>query len=402
VWLHQFGALWSDFAYSADHAYAVSADASGSVVVAGLTYGAFPGSSRPPTNGDAFVRRYDATGAELWTRQFGTGGADRITASATDGMGRIFVAGYVNGALPGLAHVGTFDAFVRAYDPDGNELWTRQLGSVSFDTAQAIGVDPDGNVLLAGWTGGSLPGQTNAGLDDAFVRKYDPDGNELWTRQFGSSLRDSANAITADGAGNVVVVGHVGRALPGLVSAGAGDVFVRKYDRDGTELWTRQFGSIQSDLGHAVAVDASGNIFVAGVAGRALPEQVWIGADDAFVRAYDAGGTELWTRQFGTSAPDAARALTLTARGHVRVAGHVEGALPGQTSAGGNDAFVREYDTAGTELRTLQLGTSDGDRIYACDVGAIDHLFCAGDTLGTLEGQTSAGGFDAFVVRMRP
>ena len=51
-------------------------------------------------------------------------------------------------------------------------------------------MDSDGNVYVAGVTYGTLPGQTNSGNYDAFVRKYDADGNELWTRQFGSASFD--------------------------------------------------------------------------------------------------------------------------------------------------------------------------------------------------------------------
>ena len=50
-----------------------------------------------------------------------------------------------------------------------------------------VSVDDGGNVYLAGWTYGALPGQTHAGVRDVFVRKYDGSGTELWTRQFGTA-----------------------------------------------------------------------------------------------------------------------------------------------------------------------------------------------------------------------
>jgi outer membrane protein assembly factor BamB len=67
--------------------------------------------------------------------------------------------------------------------------------------------------------GHSLSGQISAGGDDAFVRKYNPDGQELWTRQFGSQGRDSAATVAVDDAGGVYVVGTTSGYLPGAAQA---------------------------------------------------------------------------------------------------------------------------------------------------------------------------------------
>src|SRR3989338_735964 len=52
-----------------------------------------------------------------------------------------------------------------------------QLGDFSFDEAVGVSVHSSG-VYVTGRTQGALPGQTSAGSQDAFVRKYDLDGNE--------------------------------------------------------------------------------------------------------------------------------------------------------------------------------------------------------------------------------
>src|SRR5207249_303356 len=107
--------------------------------------------------------------------------------------------------------------------------------------------DADGSVYLAGHVGGALPGQTNAGLQDAFALKFDAAGNLLWARQFGTVFDlDDATGVAVDGSG-VYVVGFIFGALPGQSNTGSRDAFVRKYDVDGNELWTRQFGSSSSD-----------------------------------------------------------------------------------------------------------------------------------------------------------
>lgn len=61
------------------------------------------------------------------------------------------------------------------------------------------------------------------------------------------------------------------------------DVFVRRLDPDGSDVWARQFGTTGNDVGMSVAVDASGNILVTGYAHGAL-EGSNAGGRDAFVR----------------------------------------------------------------------------------------------------------------------
>ena len=76
-------------------------------------------------------------------------------------------------------------------------------------------------VYLAGYLLGTFPGQTSAGLFDAFVRKYDANGNEVWTRQFGTSGTDEAHGI-AVGSSGVYVVGRTLGSLPGQTGQESG------------------------------------------------------------------------------------------------------------------------------------------------------------------------------------
>ena len=132
-----------------------------------------------------FVRKYDAEGTEVWTRQFGTSEQDYAVAVAVV-AGSLYVTGVTKGALPGQSVSGDTDAFVRKYDTEGNEVWTRQFGSSGADRPSGVAADAVG-VYVAGRTWATLPGQTSAGGEsDAFLRKYDTQGNEVWTRQFGA------------------------------------------------------------------------------------------------------------------------------------------------------------------------------------------------------------------------
>ena len=388
MWLRQFGTSGTDVALG------VSVNA-GNVRVVGSTTGTLPGQTSAGAT-DAFVRSYDSAGVEAWTRQFGGVGpaSDIVQAQAPDADGNVYVVGSVGGPLPGQTSAGSTDAFVRKYDPAGNEIWTRQFGSSASDVALGVAVDAAA-VYVTGHTDGALPFQTSIGGRDTFVRKYDFSGAETWTRQFGTPSLDQAFGISINSTG-VYVAGSTGGAFPGHTSAGALDCYVRAFDADGNMIWTRQFGTSVFDQIDAISADDNG-VYVAGRTAGTLPDQQTAGTQDAFLRRYYLSGDEAWTHQFGTAANDQAFAIAAAAAG-VYVAGSTSGALPGQVNVGVQDAFVRKYDAGGAEIWTRQFGTLATDQIFGISVRA-SSVYLAGVTGFALPGQTSAGGTDAFASR---
>jgi hypothetical protein len=393
AWTRQFGSpQW-------DRGNGIAVDASGNVIVAGATQGTLPGQTSAG-NWDMFARKFSPAGAEVWTRQFGSSALDWAFGVAADGSGNIIVAGATLGALPGQVPAGNWDIFARKFSPEGTELWTIQSGSSGSDDALALAVDASGNTILAGHTDGTLPGQTSAGYEDAYVRKLSPAGTELWTSQFGSPESDWASGVAVDASGNIIVAGHTDGTLPGQTSAGGEDAFVRKLSPAGVELWTIQFGSPALDRAWGVAVDVSGNIILAGHTDGTLPGQANAGGGDAFVQKLSPAGAELWTSQFGSLHEDRANGVAVDASGNIFVAGYTTGTLPGQTRAGFWDAFVRKLSPEGTELWTHQFGSSLSDEAFGTAVDRSGNAFVAGNTEDTLPGQTRAGFWDVFVIRL--
>ncbi|MDQ3956618.1 MAG: hypothetical protein M3285_13855, partial [Actinomycetota bacterium] len=341
-----------------DEAHAVAAT-SGGIYLAGDTHAVLPGQSSAG-DVDAFVRKYGPIGDVVWTRQFGSPSQDFARAVAATPSG-IYVAGFTRGVLPGQSSAGDDDAFVRKYDVDGNVVWTRQFGSAEFDIVAGVAATPAG-IYVAGYAESVLPGESSAGAGDAFVRKYDVDGNVVWTRQFGSASEDFASGVAAT-SGGIYVAGDTRGVLPGESSAGAEDAFVRKYDIDGNVVWTRQFGSADWEEVHAVAATSTG-IYVTGDSPGVLPGQSSAGGEDAFVRKYDADGNVGWTHQFGRRSYDSATGVRATPAG-IYVAGYTSRTLPGQTSAGYRDAFVRRYDAVGNIVWTRQFGSAGSDTAHA-------------------------------------
>lgn len=380
-WTTQFGTP------EADASWAVATQ--GALYVTGVTSGTLPGQTKTSGTVDAFLRKYDSDGHALWTRQFGSpdGASASGIAAAPEGV-------YVVGTLIGQSSGGNIDALLAKYDADGGLIWTRLFGTSGPDDARAIALDGS-SVYVVGAT--SLPDQATVGFD-AYLSKFSTNGTEAWTRYFGSSSDDFAEGIATDGSG-LYVVGRTGGLLPDQNSAGGvADAFIRKYDSDGNLLWTRQFGSRGYDDARGVAVDWSG-VYVVGSAEAALPGQVRLGTTSAFIRKYDAEGNEVWTQQFGSRLGAEAWAVAADDAG-VYVVGETHSALEGQGHRGGADIFVRKYDAGGTELWTQQLGSPGNDRALGIALSATT-IYIVGSTTDAFPGHTSAGDSDAFVVSLQ-
>ncbi|MCA9491354.1 MAG: hypothetical protein KC621_15590 [Myxococcales bacterium] len=226
------------------------------------------------------------------------------------------------GAYPGFTHLGMSDAAVVATGPDGVVTWADQFGTASFDAVDALAVGPLGTVYVAGDVHTApLPGQVANGVDDVFVRKYSSAGAVLWTRQFGTSTSDYVYDIAVGPTGDVWIVGRTYGVLPGQTAVDAPDTFVRVYDTDGNERWTRQmgFGNAGGDSAYGVVVDAAGAAYITGELPGAtvLAGQPHLGAGDAYLLKLDTDGTTLWERQFGTDGNDVGVAVVLTSDGDI-------------------------------------------------------------------------------------
>lgn len=369
----------------ADRAYGVAVDDS-SVYVAGTTSGAFVGYTNAGLS-DAFVRKMDKSGTEVWTRQFGTSGREDVWAVAVDDTG-VYVAGATAGSFPGNTSSGVQDAFLAKYDLNGLALWIRQFGSFGNDRILAI-TTAGSAVYVAGSSTGTLQGQTALGQMDAFVKKYTTTGLELWTRQFGTALVDEAWGVATDESG-VFVAGYTYGVLPSHTSLGGADAFIQRFDANGLAQWSRQFGTASDDL--ALDLSASDALYVLGTTSGAFPGHTPAGSGDVFVQKLAFSGVELWTRQFGTPASDVAWGVSAAAGGVV-LTGTTSGSLPAVTNIGSTDVFVRHYDVDGNEKFTRGLGTSLTDEGLSVvqDKGV---AFVAGSTSGALPGQTNVGGAD--------
>jgi len=383
---------------SNDYAYGVATDSSGNVYVAGGTNGGLDGNTNAG-NTDLFVVKYNSSGTKQWTRQLGSSSRDSANGVATDSSGNVYVTGMTNGGLDGCKNAGIEDLFVVKYNSSGTKQWTNQLGSSSRDSADDVATDSSGNIYVTGTTYSELDGNTSAGKADLFVVKYNSSGTHQWTKQLGTDRYDEARGVATDSSGNVYVTGYTEGGLDGNTSLGKADLFVVKYNSSGTKQWANQLGTWDTDFANGVATDSSGNVYVTGSTYRSLDGNTSAGNADLFVVKYNSSGTKQWTKQLGSSSNDYANDVVTDSSGNAYVTGTTYGGLDGNTSAGNADLFVVKYNSSGTKQWTKQLGTSSTDTANGVTTDSSGNIYVAGGTYGGLDGNTSAGVNDLFIVK---
>lgn len=401
-----------------DRGRAVAQDAAGNIFVAGSTAGSLSGNTSEDTS-DVFLTKWNNDGTRAWSRQTGSPKYDHGLSVAVDAMGGIFVAGVTAGALDGNTSAGSDDLFLIKWSDDGSKEWTKQWGTSKWDMGLSVAIDKDGNVYITGVTGGALDGNTSAGRSDVFLEKIDNSGVSLWTRQWGTDSSDSGYSVAVDVAGFVYVTGETMGELEGFTNGGSAcvqyysaphsptptkmyvpctDVFLTKFASDGTMVWTKQWGSEYNDAGRSVAVDSAGNIYVAGATGDYSDGNNIFGDQNMVLTKLGPDGTQVWTKQWGSTAQNGAMGVAISSTEAVLVTGYtyksLDGALP---AAGGDDVFLIKVDGDGTQLWAEQWGSVLDDYGSAVIVGSDGRIFVVGSTDSAFDGNLNMGGTDAFL-----
>lgn len=341
-----------------------------------------------------------------WTRQLGnTSATTHGEGIATDVAGNILVTGWTTGSLNNNNLQGMPDLFVTKYDHMGTKLWTQQLGVRDAATySYAIASDSSGFIYVTGQTDGRLSGRTLIGYQDCFVVKYQNDGQRVWTQLLGVSLKNTwCTHVAVDANDSMYVTGATTGSLDGNSLMGSRDFFLTKYDSAGGKKWTRQLGSTsgKSVTGRSVVVDKNGNIYIAGDTDGGLDGNNAIGFNDFFVTKYDNSGVKQWTQQHGVAGVSLiVSGMTADANGHIYVTGATSLDFSGNTQMGDQDLFVAKYDGAGSLIWVRQLGVGNRETV-ARDIttDAFGNIYVAGETTGGLDGSSPFGSMDFFVTK---
>jgi uncharacterized protein (TIGR03437 family) len=314
-----------------DVARGIAVDGSGNAYVVGISnsvdlpvLSAYQSSMRGETanfvSGDAFIAKFNPSGALVYLTYLGGSKDDGATAVAVDSAGDAYVTGFTTstdfptlnayqpsfGGLGGNGVARFGDAFIAKLNPKGTGLiYSTYLGGAKDDLAMAIAIDAAGDAYIAGSTQSSnfptTPGVVQTSLrgsggeppvdccnvpildpGDAFVAKLSPSGSSLvFSTLLGGTEDDFASTLALDAAGNVYIAGFtLSNNFPTTSGAfqtkfggieaqnfffNTGDGFISKLNPTGTQLvYSTYLGGAGDDWVSAIAVDSVGDIYFTG------------------------------------------------------------------------------------------------------------------------------------------
>jgi Beta-propeller repeat len=347
-----------------------------------------------------------------------------VTGNAAQGDDLTTTAGSVQGTYGG----GYDDVFVEKLNPSGTAVqYATYLGSTHEDYAYGLAVDGAGNTYITGTTNapsgagafpttaGAFQTAYGAGYADAFVAKLNPSGTGLvYSTLVGGTGQDGGYGIAVGADGSAYFTGN----FPNF--HGCDGLATGRISPSGDALsW---FTCTPGAVGHGVAVDPSGNVYVGGLAQAAMTTtsgvvqstlQGPMYANNSFVEKLTSDGTLVY-RTFlggGAHASNSGEAIAVDAAGNAYLTGVSTAPFPATAGAlqtaspGGNDAYVIKLNpTATAVVYATLLGGTNTDHGYGIAVDGAGHAYVTGEAaegfpVTSDAAQSSfAGGFgDAFL-----
>ena len=361
---------------------------------------------------EVFVAKLNSSGTILWNTFLGGVGNDWNSAVTTDSTGNVFVTGRSNIAWgsPVRAFSGLEDSFVAKLNPNGALQWNTFLGGTAADKGNDLAIDNNGNVYVASnsnTTWGS-PVRVYSGGQDGSVAKLNSSGSLQWNTFLGQVGSDSGLAMALDSNSNLYVTGRSmsNWGWPERPYTAGQDAFVAKFDSSNNMLWSTFLGGSGSDSGNALAVDASGHVFVAGnsTATWGTPVRAYSASYDAFVARLDtATGALQWNTFLGDTGADHGNGIALDNSGNAYVIGESSATWgsPTETYIAGWDAYVAKVNSTGTLVWNSFLGSSGTDSGSGIAIH-LTLLYVTGSSSATwgLPIRTYSAGNDAFVAQV--
>lgn len=378
-----------------------------------------------------------------WVGQFNGGQTTKILNSQSfDNDGNIYTTGIFEGTVdfdPGsgvlnLTSVGTGDIFLTKMGPSGNLVWAKQIGASGIDVGISVCFDTRGFINASGTFRGTVdfdtgPGTTNltsSGAADGYVARFDLNGNLVWARQVGGIGDEVGPAIMTDSRNNIICsIYYASNSYdcdpgPGVFIipfAGGIDMALFKLDKDGIFLWAKNWGGPYNDVCGDPKLDKNDNIYLAGFFFGTVDFDPGPGTYnlstpdildmDGVYMKFDSSGNFKWARQISNTNPSSmskSRGLDLAIddAGNVYGTGTFQSSAdldtgPGilnVTSAGGDDAFVVKMDRNGNFIWGKKIGSTGEDRSIAMHFNSDGQVQIVGYFDNTVDFDPGSGTFN--------
>jgi hypothetical protein len=254
-----------------DACYGVCTDNFGNVYTVGSFHSPtfFLGTTSLTKTGfqNMFLAKYDSNGNVIWAKT--NGGTPNVFGNAVsaDSQGNIYITGVYNISdvtfdSYTLAHNGTDDIYIVKYDSLGNVVWARNAAGTASDQSISVANDPTGNVYITGYflSPSILFDTISLTSNGYFIAKYDSNGNALWVKTESGA---SGRRVISDVSSNIYTTGSFASSVnfgdTTLTSSGGSDIFLTKYNPNGSVIWAESAGSAGTDVGYNIATSLNGD-----------------------------------------------------------------------------------------------------------------------------------------------
>jgi Secretion system C-terminal sorting domain/Putative metal-binding motif len=269
------------------------------------------------------------------------------------------------------AMYGETDLWVVKVDEQGNLLWQKSYGGSLGDFGSSIVAAEGNNLIIAGGAFSSnAPLTDQNGQGDMWLMKIDELGNIVWSNCFGSSTYDSGTLIKATIDGNFIFIGgfNTGNNEITVTSHGAADAIVVKMAPDGTIIWQYAFGGSQNDMVEEIIELPDGSFVIAGDSRSSNGDLTSTnnGLTDFWVFRISAAGSLMWSKNFGSNNSDYVRGLTQLNDGNIAFVGETQGTVNGIPLFGTSDVYLGLLDLNGNIIHEDIIGGTNFD--YVADL----------------------------------
>lgn len=223
----------------------------------------------------------------------------------------------------------------------------------------ALAEDEYGNIYLAGYTYGLLNGVIKPDYQpenraDMFLVKFDRNGSLLWKKQLGDYASDKITVLMIDG-NALYIAGSSEEAFgnrrltegPQAVH-GKQDMFIARLTLDGDLVWSDRYGTKDHDVVTAMVRGESNTIYLAGVVKQRADG---IKSADPVLLKYDLNGNRLWDKNIGGQYQnDSITSIATDRQGAFYVTGRH------RLNRTGQELYLSKFDPQGNQIWKKHFG----------------------------------------------
>jgi len=417
LWGTYYGAV-----YATDQPNSINFDSLGNTIFTGstesatgiATNGSFQ--STKTTFNSAFMVKLNSNGVRVWATYLNGAG---IQGAKINSQNEMYVTGYASSGVLSTPNsyketLDSTDALLMKFDSNGQRIWGTYFGGKNFERADAISLDHNENIIIAGEThsleGIATPNSyqetLNASPDlySGFFAKFDKDGNRLYGSYFPVVIKHCA----IDQNNNVFFAGNkyvddFFNYYPNISTPGAFkttqnsvDGYLIKFDSHFTKLWSTYYGgdksatdtSENSDLIEGIGCDNLNNVYIIGTTkslngistAGAFKTSQNAGGQDAFIAKFNSNGFREWGTYFGDNSTlytDSGTNCFISPEGNIYLIGYTDSEKNITTPnsfqniiKSGPDGFITKFSTNGELNWSTYYGGKGGDWLKSIDYSA--------------------------------